>query len=186
MHQDPQQPAAGGGRPVTGPAVEDHGRVVTANIAGRRLLSPSATGRGLGPHGDGAPSRGQADPAFGLAVADLDAITEAPRESHQRSSDELGTPSHRNSPHRGRRQHPVEPPTCSVNTSPTLAATHSLYASSQTSDSAWDNRVGLRTSAAGFPVAIPLDDSRPHDSPAIADSDHLGTSAPRVGNQGPS
>ncbi len=39
-----------------------------------------------------------ADPGFGLAVADLDAITASAPESSQWPPDELGAASHRNSP----------------------------------------------------------------------------------------
>ena len=46
-------------RPTAGPAVEDHGRAVTANTAGRRLLPPSAAGQGDAGNLDGAPSRRQ-------------------------------------------------------------------------------------------------------------------------------
>ena len=65
-------------RPPAGPAVEDHGRVVTANIQAaafyrqaQQAADRSATVKALR-------HAVTADPGFGLAVADLAAITEAP------------------------------------------------------------------------------------------------------------
>ncbi len=50
----------------------------------------------------------------------------------------------------------LEPPTCSENTSPALAATHSLCASSSTFDGPPDTGTSSRTSPAIFPVATRL------------------------------
>jgi hypothetical protein len=76
MKPTPGQPPSHDDRPAdTGPAVEDHGRVVTANRraaafyrqaqrAVDALQATTALRRAV-----------TADPAFGLAIADLDAIT---------------------------------------------------------------------------------------------------------------
>jgi len=79
MHHDPAQPTGRRGQPaVAARAVEEHGRAVTTNTqaaawyrqAQQAVDSPHAlTALRLAV---------KADPAFGLAVADLDAITEAP------------------------------------------------------------------------------------------------------------
>jgi hypothetical protein len=79
MHQDQRQPPIRGGQPDTyGPAVEDHGRAVTATEEAaafyrqaQQALDSAQTVAALG-------RAVQADPTFGLAVADLDAITQAP------------------------------------------------------------------------------------------------------------
>ena len=98
----------------------------------------------------------KSDPAFGLAVADLDAITGSTHRSHQPPPDELGTPPHRSGQHCGSRKLRLEPPTCSENTSPASAATHSLCASSSTFDGPPDAGTSSRTSPAIFPAATRL------------------------------
>jgi hypothetical protein len=79
MQPSPRQgPSRHDHLPATGPTVEDHGRVVTAN--------PRAAGwyrraqRAAGPHRAAAALRlaVSADPGFGLAVADLSALTGTP------------------------------------------------------------------------------------------------------------
>jgi len=61
--------------PDTGPAVEDHGRVVTANP--RAAAWYRRAQRAAGPHRATAALRlaVRADPGFGLAIADLAALT---------------------------------------------------------------------------------------------------------------
>jgi hypothetical protein len=79
MHQHPEQPAGHRGQPaVARPAVEDHGRVVTTNIGAAAFYRQAQRAADL-PHALAALRLAiTADPAFGLAIADLDAITEAP------------------------------------------------------------------------------------------------------------
>ena len=78
VHRDRERPNTRGGQSASaGPAVEDHGRVVTANIQAaafyrqaQRAADVSVIVKALG-------HAVIADPAFGLAVADLDAFTDA-------------------------------------------------------------------------------------------------------------
>jgi hypothetical protein len=78
MHRDREQPNTRRGQSAAvGPAVEDHGRVVTANVEAaafyrqaQQAADASATVRALR-------RAVRADPGFGLAVADLAAITGA-------------------------------------------------------------------------------------------------------------
>ena len=85
-------------RPATaGPALEDHGRTVTANHRRQRgTARPSGLSTPPRPRSVGA--GGVADPAFGLAIADLSAITRDTDRGSQRAADELGAPSHRSGP----------------------------------------------------------------------------------------
>jgi hypothetical protein len=78
MHQD-QQPPSLDAQPVSdGPAVEDHGRVVTADMPAAAFYR-QAQQAADSIHAVAALRLAvTADPAFGLAVADLDAITAAP------------------------------------------------------------------------------------------------------------
>ena len=76
MHHDPEPPASSDQPAFVRPAVEDHGRVVTATIEAatfyrlaQRAVDPPGTIRALR-------LAIQADPGFGLAIADLDAISE--------------------------------------------------------------------------------------------------------------
>lgn len=64
--------------PATGPAVEDHGRVVTASP--RAAAWYRRAQRAAGPHRAAAALRlaVSADPGFGLAAADLSALTGTP------------------------------------------------------------------------------------------------------------
>jgi hypothetical protein len=79
MHQDQQPQSSRGGQPVSdGPAIEDHGRVVTATMEAaafyrqaQQAVDPAQTVTALR-------RAVTADPAFGLAVVDLEAITHAP------------------------------------------------------------------------------------------------------------
>ena len=89
---------------AAGPAVDVHGRVVTAKrrAAARYRQAQraadsaaAATALRLAVH---------ADPAFGLAVADLDAITGTASQRSQSPADELGAPPHRSGPRRSHRQ----------------------------------------------------------------------------------
>ena len=116
---------------AAGPAVEDHGRAVTANTQAAAFYRQAQQA------GDAAETIKALrhtltnDPGFGPAIADLDALTETP----------LGVIGGR--PMNWERHHievvrtaaagnSVEPPTCSVSTSPVLAATRSRCASSPT------------------------------------------------------
>jgi hypothetical protein len=79
MHREPEQPTARRGQPTSaGPAVEDHGRVVTANIEAaafyRRAQQAADTCDSL----TALRHAVTADPTFALAIADLDALTQTP------------------------------------------------------------------------------------------------------------
>jgi hypothetical protein len=79
MHKDPDQaPTRRRQPPLAGPAVEDHGRVVTADMPAAACYRQAQQAVDS-PHAVTALRLAvTADPAFGLAVADLDAITAAP------------------------------------------------------------------------------------------------------------
>ncbi len=87
MQQDHQQPTSRGGQPVSdGPAVEDHGRVVTANKQAAAFYRQAQQAVGSAETVTALRHAISADPSFGLAVADLDAITQAapsPISGHQ-------------------------------------------------------------------------------------------------------
>jgi hypothetical protein len=78
MPQDPEQPAGDRGQPAFArPAVEDHGRAVTTNIQAASFYRQAQQAVDAS-HAVKALTRAvKADPAFGLGVADLDAITQA-------------------------------------------------------------------------------------------------------------
>jgi len=79
MHQDQLQPPYRGGQPVSsGPAVEDHGRVVTATMQAAAFYRQAQQAVDSAQMVTALRCAVNADPAFGLAVADLDAITQAP------------------------------------------------------------------------------------------------------------
>ena len=79
MHQDQQQPPSRGGQPVSdGPAVEDHGRAVTATRQAAAFYRQAQQAVDSAQTVAALRRAVNADPAFGLAVADLDAITQAP------------------------------------------------------------------------------------------------------------
>jgi hypothetical protein len=79
MHQDQQQPPSRGGQPVSnGPAVEDHGRVVTATMQAAAFYRQAQQAVDSAQTVAALRRAVNADPAFGLAVADLNAITQAP------------------------------------------------------------------------------------------------------------
>jgi hypothetical protein len=79
MHQDQQQPPSRGDQPVSdGPAVEDHGRVVTATMQAAAFYRQAQQAVDSAQTVTALRRAVNADPAFGLAVADLDAITQAP------------------------------------------------------------------------------------------------------------
>ena len=52
--------------------------MLTANIQAAAFYRQAQQAVGLGPCGEGAPSAVESDPDFGLAIADLDALTGAP------------------------------------------------------------------------------------------------------------
>jgi hypothetical protein len=80
MHQDQQQPPSWGAQPISdGPAVEDHGRVVTATMQAAAFYRQAQQAVDSAQTVPALRRAVNADPAFGLAVADLDAITQAPR-----------------------------------------------------------------------------------------------------------
>jgi hypothetical protein len=79
MHQDQQQPPSRGGRPAfDGPAVEDHGRVVTASMQAAAFYRQAQQAVDSAQTVTALRRAVNTDPGFGLAVADLDAITQAP------------------------------------------------------------------------------------------------------------
>ena len=87
MQQDPEQPPSRGGQSVSdGPAVEDHGRAVTANMQAAAFYRQAQQAVDSAQTVTALRRAVNADPAFGLAVADLDAITQAsprPISGHQ-------------------------------------------------------------------------------------------------------
>jgi hypothetical protein len=87
MHQDQQQPPSRGGQTVSdGPAVEDHGRVVTATMQAAAFYRQAQQAADSAQTVIALRRAVNADPAFGLAVADLEAITQAspnPISGHQ-------------------------------------------------------------------------------------------------------
>jgi hypothetical protein len=79
MHQDQQKPPSRGAQPVSdGPAVEDHGRVVSATMQAAAFYRQAQQAVDWAHTATALRRAVNADPAFGLAVADLDAITQAP------------------------------------------------------------------------------------------------------------
>jgi hypothetical protein len=79
MHQDRQQRPSRGSQPVSGgPAVEDHGRVVTTTIQAAAFYRQAQRAVDSAQTVTALRRAVNADSAFGLAVADLDAITQAP------------------------------------------------------------------------------------------------------------
>jgi hypothetical protein len=78
MPQEPEQRAARRARsPVAGPAVEDHGRVVTANAAAAAFYRQAQQSVETSDAVTALRHAVSADPAFRLAAADLEAITKA-------------------------------------------------------------------------------------------------------------
>jgi hypothetical protein len=79
MHRDPQQHACRSGRAGdTGPAIEDHGRVVTTNNRAAAYYRQAQQALDSAQTLTALLLAVETDPAFGLAVADLDAISDAP------------------------------------------------------------------------------------------------------------
>ncbi len=79
MHQNRQQPRSRDGQPVSdGPAVEDHGRVVTATMQAAAFYRQAQQSADPAQTLTALRLAVNADPGFELAVADLDAITRAP------------------------------------------------------------------------------------------------------------
>ena len=107
MHQDQQQPPSRGGQTVSdGPTVEDHGRVVTATMQAAAFYRQAQQAVDSAQTVTALRRAVNADLAFGLAIADLDAITQAPPSPISGDQVNLGTPPHRSGPHRCRWQHP--------------------------------------------------------------------------------
>ena len=149
-----QRPIPHNHLPAAGPAVEDHGRVVTASPQAaawyrraQRAADPYRTAEALR-------LAVTADPDFALAAADLAAITGAPGRPLGRPADELGTPSHRSS--QPLRPQAISPEhlTCSASTSPASAATLSPSGSRPGSEGPWRGMT-WRTWSASYPVATP-------------------------------
>jgi hypothetical protein len=79
VHRDPEQPTIRHGRSVpAGPAVEDHGRVVTANIQAAAFYRQAQRAADSSDRVKALRHSITADPAFGLATADLNALTQTP------------------------------------------------------------------------------------------------------------
>ena len=79
MPQEPQEPAARRGRPVyPTPAVEDHGRAVTANIEAAAFYRQAQQAVETCDAVAALRHTVRADPAFEVAVADLGALTQTP------------------------------------------------------------------------------------------------------------
>ena len=79
MHQYQQQPPGRDTQQVPdGPAVDDHGRVVTATMQAATFYRQAQQAVDSAQTVTALRRAVNADPAFGLAVADLDAITQAP------------------------------------------------------------------------------------------------------------
>jgi hypothetical protein len=77
MHRDPIQPNALRGQPASaGPAVEDHGRAVTANVQAAAFYRQAQQAADTARTVTALRCAVRADPAFELAVADLGALTE--------------------------------------------------------------------------------------------------------------
>jgi hypothetical protein len=78
MPEDPEEPAARRGQSTSpGPAVEDHGRAVTANTESAAFYRRAQQAIDTYDAVTALRRAVRADPGFGLAVADLAAITEA-------------------------------------------------------------------------------------------------------------
>jgi hypothetical protein len=79
MQQDGRQSPSRGDQPLSdGPAVEDHGRVVTATMQAAAFYRQAEQAVDWAQTVTALRRAVNADPAFGLAVADLDAIVQAP------------------------------------------------------------------------------------------------------------
>ena len=82
MPQESEEPAARRGQPVfPGPAVEDHGRALTANIQAAAFYRQAQQAVDTFDAVTALRHAVRADPAFELAVADLGAFTEAPSDA---------------------------------------------------------------------------------------------------------
>jgi hypothetical protein len=80
--QEPEEPAASRGQPVVpGPAVDDHGRALTANIQAAAFYRQAQQAVDTLDAVSALRHAVRADPAFELAVADLCAFTEAPSDA---------------------------------------------------------------------------------------------------------
>jgi hypothetical protein len=78
MNEDQPLPTRDGQRVSDGPAVEDHGRVVTATMQAAAFYRQAQQAVDSAQTVTALRRSVNADPAFGLAVADLDAIPQAP------------------------------------------------------------------------------------------------------------
>jgi hypothetical protein len=79
MHRDREQPTAQRRQSTSvGPAVEDHGRVVTANKEAAAFYRRAQQAADTSGATTSLRLAVAADPTFGLAIADLDALTRTP------------------------------------------------------------------------------------------------------------
>jgi hypothetical protein len=80
MHRDLERPNTRRAQsaPATGPAVEDHGRAVTANIRAAAFYRQAQRAADTSDAVTALRHAVTTDPAFGLAIADLDALTGTP------------------------------------------------------------------------------------------------------------
>ncbi len=77
VHHEQQQPPSPGSQPASdGPAVEDHGRVVTTTMQAAAFYRQAQQAVYSAQTVTALRRAVNADPAFGLAVADLEAITQ--------------------------------------------------------------------------------------------------------------
>ena len=82
MHRDPERPNTRRGQSAPpGPAVEDHGRAVTANIQAAAFYRQAQQAADASDAVTALRYAVRADPVFELAVADLAAFTEAPSDA---------------------------------------------------------------------------------------------------------
>ena len=116
-------------RAKAGPTVEDHGRVVTANPQAAALYREAQQAVDLRHAVTALRLAIEADPTFGLAVADLDAMTAAPPSPISRRQ-MVWERHHVEVVRTAATGDLIEPPTFFVNSSPVLVATRSLCASS--------------------------------------------------------
>jgi hypothetical protein len=79
MHREPEHPTARRGQSAfASPAVEDHGRVVTANIEAAAFYRRAQQAADESDTVTALRHAVTADPTFGLAIADLDALAQTP------------------------------------------------------------------------------------------------------------
>src|SRR3984957_14729920 len=82
MHRDPESPNTRRGHVASaGPAVDDHGRVVTANIQAAAFYRQAQQAADASNAVTALRHAVTTDPAFGLAIADLGALTGVPSDA---------------------------------------------------------------------------------------------------------